>query len=292
MNKVYVKFPKAGLGNLLLIWARAKVFAHINQLQIVTAPWWGFRRGAWIRNEKKKRLYNGYFKESRGIENLQIKIFGLLATIVQDPPVKPLLQYNLKNENTLFVFHKISTSNDLYADIREYRDFVIEEIYQLLRPLMLQRFRSYTLPVIAVHIRRGDFKIANPITPISFFIDCINQIRNAAGDLWPETIFTDAEEYEIEELLQLPQVAVAESKPDILDILLMSKSKVIVLSQSSTFSYWGAFLSDAIILKPANDWQKNLRSENINKQYPEIRWEENDTACVEQLNLSIKNMLA
>jgi len=37
-----------------------------------------------------------------------------------------------------------------------------------------------------------------------------------------------------------------------------------VLSQSSTFSYWGAFLSDAIVIRPAGDWQENIRPLEVN----------------------------
>jgi hypothetical protein len=144
--------------------------------------------------------------------------------------------------------------------------------------------------VISVHIRRGDFKFGNPITSLSFFIDAINSIRNVYGDELPVTIFTDAENTEIEDVLKLPAVCLSEEKPDILDILIMSMSRFIILSQSSTFSYWGAFLSDAVILKPHTDWQQYIRSSKINSNYPEINWKEGDEECVETLRKHYLNL--
>src|ERR1019366_1638433 len=90
MGKVYVKFPKTGLGNLMLVWARACVFAHLNNLPLVTSSWWGFRPGAWIRNERKKRLYWGYFKESSFSERMKMRWYQMIHPVVHEPAVKKL----------------------------------------------------------------------------------------------------------------------------------------------------------------------------------------------------------
>ncbi len=289
MSKVYVKFPKSGLGNLMLVWAKAKLFAELNGLSFTAAPWWGFRLGAWKRNERKKRLYIGYFKENSFAERLLINLYALTATIIKDPEVKKL-EKEEKNANRLFVFNKISTSDDIFFDIRQHRDFIRDEIYKILTPALLQQLHRYPTPAIAIHIRRGDFKIANPVTPLSFFIDCITAVRSVVGEDLPVTIFTDAHPDEVKEVLLLPHTKIAEDKPDILDILLMSKSKVMVLSKSSTFSYWGAFLSDAIVLRPFDDWQKQIRGEGLNKTGDEILWKEKDPECVQQLSRSILSL--
>ena len=54
MQKVYIKFPKTGLGNMLLVWARGVAFAKLNNLSYGTSSWWGLRWGALIRREQKK----------------------------------------------------------------------------------------------------------------------------------------------------------------------------------------------------------------------------------------------
>lgn len=273
---VYVKFPKTGLGNLLLIWARAKVFAHINGLQLVTSPWWGFRLGAWLRREKKKRLYWGYFKEDSWLNRINVRLRKYRLEVVHEPQVQ-VLDNTAKDK--FFLFDQVITDNDLFGAIREHRDFIKEELLNLLNPALKEQLKNYEIPFIALHIRRGDFKFGNPITPLSFFADGINAARAAASKELPVTIFTDADRREVADLLSMPGVKLTENKPDILDILLLSKSKIIILSQSSTFSYWGAFLSDAIILKPHNDWQGNLRSGKVNNSLPEIKWQEGSEEC-------------
>lgn len=272
---VYVKFPKTGLGNLLLIWARAKVFAHINELPMVTSSWWGFRAGAWLRREKKKRLYWGYFKEDSLIKRIQATFYSIKIPTVHEPEIE-ILSAAQKQTPAFFLFDTVTVNEDLFAPVRSYRNYIRDEINKILSPALQRQLTKYKEPVIAVHIRRGDFKLGNPVTPLSFFIDGINAVRKSVNDNWQVTIFTDAEKNEIAEILLLPNIKLAETKPDILDILLMSKSRVLILSQSSSFSYWGAFLSDAVILKPSGDWQGELRPAEINKQTPEIKWREAD----------------
>ena len=266
-SKVYVQFPKTGLGNLMLIWARACVFAHLNDLPLITSSWWAFRWGSWFRNEKRKRLYWGYFKENTLLETLMIQYFRLIHKVVHEPLVKKI---NGVDDNQLFLFDQVISDNDLFGSIRNYSNLLEEKIYQILNPKLKKQLDGYETPVISVHIRRGDFKIGNPITPELFFIQSINEIRRSLNENWPVTIFTDADVNEIKEVMALPNTYLATPKADILDILLMSKSKFIVLSQSSTFSYWAAFLSDAVVIRPAGDWQLKIKDSTSN--YIEVQW--------------------
>lgn len=266
MAIVYVQFPKTGLGNLLLIWARARVFSKIHDLPLVTSSWWGIRWGAWLRREQKKRVYWGYFNETSYCERLKAAIYLKTSKVIAEPPLTKTPSFKTQKK-ILFLFRDVVTSSDLFDGLREQRDFLKEEILQLLKPELKNKLDHYPAPVISVHIRRGDFKIANPITPLSFFIDAVRQIRKSVGAEWPVTVFTDAESYEITDMLNEPGVVLAAPKPDILDILLMSKSKAIVLSQSSTFSYWSAFLSEAIIIMNDNDWQKRLMNKGYQKEF-------------------------
>lgn len=284
--KVYVQFPKTGLGNMLLVWSRGFVFADINDLPFITSGWGGIRWGAWIRWERKKRTYWGYFKENTWRERIRLAYQKRSSKIIHEPAVE---QVSLQeNEKALFLFDRIFTDNDLFGPVRAHRSLIRKGIGDILLPAMQRRLDEYTPPVISIHIRRGDFKFGNPITPTDFFIHSITLTREITGKELPVTIFTDATPGEIKDVLALPNVTLSEDKPDILDILLMSRSKVIVLSQSSTFSYWGAFLSDAIIIKPDGDWQNDLRPADVNKTVFEGKVNFNDEASVEKLKNGLK----
>jgi hypothetical protein len=264
MNKrlVYVAFPKTGLGNLLLVWARARLFSQLNGIPFVTSSWWGIRWGTWLRNENKKRLYFGYFKESSWLDKLKVYAYKGLAEVVHEPVLQ---KEPGTGKRVLYRFSEVVTQNSLFGEIQPHRDFIVAELYRTINQNLLSALANYEKPVMAVHIRRGDFKFGNPLTPEAFFIDCIHFVRASIGQNIPVTVFTDADAGEIRQVMQLSDVYLAEKKPDILDLLLLSQSKVMAVSQSSTFSYWAAFLSEAIVIRPEGDWQESIRPEAVNR---------------------------
>lgn len=223
MKRVYVKFPKTGLGNMMLVWARGLVFARLNNIDYVTTSWWGLRWGALLRQEQRNRLYWGYFKETSWTKRISLFFSLLLSKKIFEPTVNKIETRN--SINTVYVFNKVITDNDLFGAIRNHKEIIANELDAILTPKMKAMIRGHATPVIGVHIRRGDFKMGNPITPLSFLIEGIKLVRETASSNLPVTVFTDASEDEITDILQLPNVSLAASKPDILDIILLSKSK-------------------------------------------------------------------
>jgi Glycosyl transferase family 11 len=272
-EKVYIKFPKTGLGNMMLVWARAVVFAHLNNLPIVASSWWGFHWGALLRRENKSRFYRGYFKESSKYKRLLIKFQSKLLQAELDPPVAALSGETTR-KSKIYVFNTVVTDNDLFGSLRNHEALIKPALTNLLTAKMKSKLEQYEVPIIGVHIRRGDFKLGNQTTPLHYFIEIVNTIRSAVLKDAPVTVFSDADELELQEILSIPNVKLAENKPDILDILLLSKSKYIVLSRSSTFGYWAAFLSDALVIRPFDDWQRLIKNNSLN--YQEIKYNSND----------------
>jgi hypothetical protein len=270
---------------MLLTWSRGFVFAHLNGLEVVSSGWGGIRWGAWLRWERKKRMYGGYFKEDSFWKKRAMARKVKTAKLVVEPEVTALSAP--ADENTLFLFNEVSPGKDLFGPMRPYRDLVRTGIMEMLSPPLLRQLEGYETTAIAVHIRRGDFKIANPITPLSFFADAIKLAREVSGQQLSAMVFTDAAPGEIQEVLDLPDVKLASEKPDILDILLMSRSKMIILSQSSTFSYWGAFLSDGIVVRPAGDWQGDIRPAEVNEHNFEGKVDFGDPNLVRRLEQAL-----
>jgi len=285
-GKVYVQFPRTGLGNMMLTWTRGYLFAHLNELPLVASSWGKIQWGAWLRWERKKRTYWGYFKESSLAEKIKTRWQKRNAPIITEPAVERMADPD--RSEALYIFDQVSPGKDLFGPFRPHRRLVRQAIFDLLHPAMRKKLERYQPPVIALHIRRGDFKLGNPITPDSFFINAILLAREIAGKELSATVFTDAAPEEIKAVLSLPGVAKSEDKPDILDILLMSRSKMIVLSQSSTFSYWGAFLSDAAIIRPAGDWQGELRPADVNEHIFEGKVDFEDAVSVQRLKAGLR----
>jgi hypothetical protein len=278
MSFVYIKLPKTGLGNMLLVWARGLVFATENEVECITSSWWGFRWGALLRREKQKRVYWRYFKETPSIRRLVAIWLLKKYDVIQEPSI--IKKEDLKDQGrTVYIFSKVITDPDVFGPLTDHQKYIKAELISNLHHSKKKQLKKYTNPVIGIHIRRGDFKLGSTITPIEYFIDAIERIREYAGTDLSVTVFTDALPKEIAPVLALPNVVIAEKKPDILDILLLSQSKIMILSSTSTFGYWGAFLSDAIVLRHKSDWLNTIRTENEKSLYAEIRWDINDATA-------------
>jgi hypothetical protein len=269
--KVYVDFPKVGLGNMLLVWGKAAVFCKINDLHFITSSWWGLRWGALLRRESKKRIYYQYFKETSLLSSLFFILNKLFKKSIYNPELAP---YKIEINN-FFIFNKVNTNNDLFNVLRDHKPYLKLKLEESLHTRIKLILSKEEVSDISIHVRRGDFKNGNPITPISHFKKGIELIRKIANHNLSVTIFSDATFDELQPLLNLENIKIANKNPDIVDILLMSKSKILFLSQSSSFSYWAAFLSDSLIFIHTNDWQNKIGIECKESKYKEIRWDEN-----------------
>lgn len=253
---------------MLLTWSRAYVFATLNNLEMHTSSWTTIHYGAWLRRERKKRLYTGYFKARGFLKTIRFLFYLNTKKKIIEPSVQ---QMNAIESNKIFVFNKIFGNYDFFKEVRPYKEIVRKGLFEMLHPTLKEQYKNYKKPVIGLHIRRGDFKRGSTITPLSFFIEVVNTLRKEAGAELPVTIFTDAEPLEIEELTRLNNITLADPKPDILDILLLACSEIVVLSIGSSFSYWAAFLSGGKIIKNEGEWHVPFRTDNPSL---EIKWNE------------------
>ncbi len=266
MARVYIKIPKSGLGNMMLVWAYGIAFAELNRLPVTVSRWWGFRWGALLRREKKNRLYRGYFKEERLLKRFVSSARTLFSKKVHNPGLKKVESVSARN--VVYIFDKLPAHN-YFTNLYPHLSLIREKLFSLLTPRVMEEFNGCLKPEIAVHVRRGDFKYANHITSEEYFIGIIQAIRNTTGENLKVTIFTDGGEHEISKLLRLSNTEVANNKFDITDILQMSQSRYLLLSRDSSFSYWAAFLSEAVVIMHSGDWQKRIKPDS--GSYREIR---------------------
>ena len=96
-------------------------------------------------------------------------------------------------------------------------------------------------------------------TPEDYFVDVIEKLRSIYGSDTSVSIFSDGYLDEFKKISHLPNIRFIENNSDIVDMLLLSRSNVIVTSASSTFGYWAGFLSDAPIIMHPDHIHKCLR---------------------------------
>ena len=244
---VWAKLPNMGLGNKMLVWARAYTFAFRHNLPFFVTNWVSINYGSFLRWERSKRLYFGYFKTSSFISKWRFKKKLKNLQIVTEPT-------QFLSEPHVYQFEALFISNDYFHEIKPYRQIVKSGFEASLKESYKRQYSNLSSPTIGIHIRRGDFKLGSTITPIVFFISVINFIRSTTLKQLPVTIFSDASDNELSEIIELQGVTRAKNQPDIMDMLQLSKSSVVVMSISSTFSFWSAFLSEGIVIKHKDEW--------------------------------------
>ncbi len=248
--------PNAGLANKLFVWAAAEVFADLNGCTAQTIGWSYPKIGPWLRGDRSMRMYARFFYRS--------SLGALLALggrfVGRHVHVEPrCVRLARLDSRGTYVFKNVPDWRDMFGAVREHRTFVQARFAALLRPAYRKQLFAHPAPVVALHVRRGDFRplksnedfarVGGVQTPNNYFLSIIAGIRGAVGHDVPVTVFSDGSDAELAFLLSLPNVTRSHTQNDVVDLLLMSRARVIVPSAGSTFSEWAGFLSEAVIVR-------------------------------------------
>jgi Glycosyl transferase family 11 len=245
--------PHAGFGNMLLVWARAVLFAELNSLPMLAPNWNKLYIGPWLRGERIKRYYGSYFSDSNyqsrltyGIEkilnqrhihcNLNISKLDLTSSEFDSPG---------QHE---FLFDKMPPWNDYFQDLKNYQPIVKQKLYADIYPHLLQKILIKPSPQIGVHIRRGDYQVSansNIFTSLEWYIGTINSIRDTVKADIPVTVFSDGYPEELAQIIALPNVSLSPETSALSDLITMSRSKLLVASAHSSFSAWASYLGQS-----------------------------------------------
>jgi len=245
-----VRLGGAGLGNILFPWATALIYAKNNNLQRIQTTWKNFKIGTFLRKERDKRMYFDLFTGKDGIGGF--KKFFLL---------------NFSSKVKYF-----SRMDDLFELFKNEQAFVKQELLKIINPYHLQKANEFDASSIGVHIRMGDFR--NPDNedvlrkgawnyrlPIQWYKNIISKIREVSD--MPIYIFSDAENTELEEILDIDNCKRAYFGSAISDMIALSRCKVLV-SSASTFSMWASFLGQMpTICFPGQMRQKLIINEKL-----------------------------
>lgn len=272
MSEVICKVPKTGLGNQLFPLVKAHVFASLNRLPVKVTGYDQLKIGPYLRGEKSKRNYSGYFTFQKSIAGALWESFDLLKYGKYELVNEPALgEIPISGKKKLFIFRAIPHWSDYFAGLKDHRELAIQLFHSILSASIAEKVKACKTPCIGIHVRMGDYrklqqgedfsKLGVVRTPIAYFADVIQQIRTVYGSALPVSIFTDGYAHEISHLLSLDNVHLVEGNPDIVDMILLSKSQIIVTSAGSTFSYWAGFLSNAVLIMHPDHIHQSIRPE-------------------------------
>jgi hypothetical protein len=295
MSVVLCKLPKAGLGNQLFPLLKAFTFGQINNLPVIVTGYNRLFIGPYLRGEKSKRNYRNYFVFQKSVLGAQWDLWR--NRHIKDLQVneEPALQRLPRPDDgrQLYVYGAIPHWSDYFEGLRDHRDAVNTLLHQLLKPHIKKQVEKLPPPCIGVHIRMGDFrklaagedfsKVGTVRTPEPYFIETIQAIRNIHGSDLPVSVFTDGYRHEFEQLFALKNISLVEGNVDIVDMLLLSKSNIIVTSAGSTFSYWSGFLANVPLIVHPDHLHASIRPAVANKHWYEGPFDHNSSLLVQSI---------
>jgi hypothetical protein len=272
---VHVDTGTAGLGNRLFPWARAEIFRHTHGgLEMLAPQWVRLKIGPLLRREKDLRYYTDLFTSRGYVRGIRRWWWLAIALRIPESEAKTALNDNARLlGRRLIVFRGMEGHYDPLAG---HEEFLHRRLLEMLTKPNLQAVNQAPAPWIAIHVRRGDVKLVEQGQswepsmgwlglPEGWYVRAVKQIRESAGWEVPVTIFTDAYENQIPQILSLPGVNLFPKNPAIVDMLAMAKARVLLPTTSSTFSMWSAFLGQMPIvfypgkrLLQSSEAQKNI----------------------------------
>ncbi|MCX6186517.1 MAG: alpha-1,2-fucosyltransferase [Bacteroidetes bacterium] len=241
------------MGNKLFPWSRAIVIADKLEYDLIDPVWFsprgaGITRGGinyakslgkiWLlKNFKNREKDVSYFKNF----DLFHSKFSLVGNLDEAFKVMQLEG----NVNLMFGWNTCHNFEDLY----DYRSLIFTNLNKITRNRSLARIEKFRKnEFIGLNIRTGkDFikkgseKRGYYLTEIDWFVKALNISRELYGKL-PALVISDGGEKELEKILKLPDVSLLHSSNAIEDLLVLTKSKVLLGSGNSSFSAWASFL--------------------------------------------------
>lgn len=251
----------AGLGNELFPWAKA--FLASQALGTACShPAWGLNARGYYRDFNTTRcdwLYHDIVKLALPTVSFDEQAYYATGKEDYGEAVVAFADQHDLAQRRHFVFLTSGMWGGFHA-IRQARVFVLAELLKARMAVknvhaMLQQVPS-SKALVAVHIRRGDFAQLAPdgvlrgrfnvALPLAWYMATCASIKHQCGDDVQFLLLTDATPEEVQPFIATfaPLTTFHLRRTACSDLLLMAYSDSIVCSVSS-YSMWGAFLSNA-----------------------------------------------
>lgn len=243
---------RPGLGNMLLPWARAEVFARRNGARIIKPAWNTVRLGPYLRREPQKRYYMGFFNALDHVHGLaKLACLARAARLSESDLATAAMATGFDQGKPCVVCFK--GLGDYFAPLLDEHDFVRRRLWQMTRPALRTSGDLYGGRFIAMHIRRGDLTragltqrqlaSAELYTPTDWFVAMARALRQRSEfDAMPLVLFTDGSADEVSDVLRVDKVRLHSSGPAIADLWTLAHASLLFATGHSTFSMWASYL--------------------------------------------------
>jgi len=173
--------------------------------------------------------------------------------------------------NARLILREFYGERDRFLRLNGWHEFLGKEVRAITRPRWIEAVDQTKDVSVGIHVRMGDFVEPgsdpnNPHqrVPCSWYVQSLRAIRKVAGYPIRAILVSDGKEKELSELLAEENLSLVRTGSAISDLLLLSKSKLLIASAGSSFSAWAAFLGQMpSIAHPSKafDWFHLLNQE-------------------------------
>ena len=257
-----VKFPKgAGLGTRLFPWARCVLFSHWHEIPMLSPEWVQPRIGPLLRGGLDLRAYHrqilllGLFQrrqqEIYGFRKWQVQRSGRIESEPETLATFSSEDYR-QDEGTSLIL-EFEGAKNMFKDVSGWHELLRQKLQATTRQRWLSLVAAIGTVPIGINVRLGnDFRKASTEsdyftqgairTPIPWFVDSLQQIRQAVGFPAQAVVVSDGTEEALRELLAMENVIFLRPGCAISDLLILSNTKILLASGGSSFSAWASFL--------------------------------------------------
>ena len=171
---------------------------------------------------------------------------------LQDPGPVPANGHRQERGRSLLLLDRPHYS---FAGLNGHAPLLRRDLGAITRPRQLQRAQSVPWAPIGINIRCGrDFRPPPAAgagaewigwlqqTPLAWFMETLQAVRDLAGEPVPALVVSDGSEQQLRPLLDLPAVRLVRPTTAIIDLMVLSRTRLLLGSGSSSFSAWAAFL--------------------------------------------------
>lgn len=295
-----------GFGNRLFPWARCRIYSRKQNVKMISPVWVRpavgqlFRGGIDYSAYLRQLVLFGLFHKREGDLGLLRGALRLLKNPVVAEPEdnnKNSEQYG-KGISQIVVFKGLECH---FKPLQGFSDYLHNELIEITNPCYLSIVNRYPSVPIGMCIRCGndfdpcpvDREILKPgeKTPIEWFVQVLALIRKEIGYPVAAYIVSDGTRDQLQKLLSLENVILVRPGSAISDLLVMSKSKILLASGSSSFAAWGAFLGQMpTVSHPGQNMRQEWQITPEKGQYlSEFNYNKPDYEFLKQVKVALAN---
>ncbi len=252
-----------GLGNRLFQWARCRCWCYEHGARMLAPSWRRLGLGPLLRQTVpldqflgRIALWGQFVQHPDDLHpgwELGLRLRCRLSQEHNDP------RWHLDSgERMLRLFNG---RDDSFTRLNAHQGRLKLDLWRSVARRHRRRVDAVAVPPIGINIRLGKDFSAPPLlhsgagdegaygwigwlqqTPVSWFVETLQLIRQQAGWPVPAVVVSDGSAVQLEALLALPAVHWLAPSNAVVDLWTLSRTQLLLGSGSSTFSAWAAFL--------------------------------------------------